>query len=371
MTEGICFKEYKKIGDFLKVLHLLNYIGKGGSEAYINNLAIAMNNKGIENYLLYNIDGGGLATMKENGIKTTQLKMNSILDIKSSKFIKKFVKENNIDVVHTHFLRENAIAFLSQKLGMKVPIINTRHMITKLSKSQIFINKIVFTSNRKVIAVSKMVKEQLIKQGVNSDKIVVISPPLKEKISLNAIDKPEDEIWILSVGRLSSEKGCMFFLETLKDIFSENIFPTLKIKIIGSGPLEEDMKKFLENNALNDKVEMLGYIENPFAKYKNADIYVNHSAEESFGMSIVEAVQYEIPIVAPRESGITDYFNEENNSCLMYNYGDKDEFIKVLKEMIKDSKLRLTIKENSKKVFENDFSQTKIVKKIEEIYLGE
>lgn len=352
----------------MRILHLLNYVGVGGSERYIRNLSEILNKQNHEIILLYNEDGGGLKLFNNRKI---QLEMKSILDFRAAMQLKDIVEREKIDIVHTHFLRENAIAVTSKLFGMKKPVIYTRHMVTNLTPLQSSINSLYFRGNSKIIAVSKIVKAQLKEQGVGENKITIIPPPIISKIDQVDKIKPDGEFWIISLGRLSAEKGYIFFLDSLEELFSDGKFPNWKVKILGSGELEGEMKRKIDSGILKDRVEMVGFIEEPSKYLAGSDIFVNHSKEEAFGLSTLEAVQFGLPIIIPQSAGIKDYFNEENNSALMYEYGDVKGLANKISELVQDDYLRQTLTTNANNIFMDNFSQENIANRIKEIYMGE
>lgn len=351
----------------MKVLHILNYVGRGGSESYIKNL-VNTKNPSITHELVYNIDGDGLSEFKEIGMKATQISMNSSLDLMAAIKIKHYVKENNVDLVHTHFMRENGIAFLSSLIGMKAPIINTRHMVSVINKNAAVLNRLFFTRNHSIFAVSSIVREKLIEEGVHPEKIITLPPPFPLIESDEAVEKPEGEKWILSVGRLSEEKGPLFFIDALEVLFHE--VDNVKVLIIGNGRLEEETRKRIEKYHLEDKIVMLGYNPKPYHYLKSADLYVNHSREEAFGLSVVEAAQCKAPLLITQNCGASDYFNEENESALTYPFGDKGALAKKASAILKDPDLREKLVNNAEHIVTDVINREAIIAKIEKTYEG-
>lgn len=351
----------------MKVLHILNYVGRGGSESYIKNL-VNTNNPSITHELVYNIDGDGLSEFKEIGMKTTRIPMCSSLDLRAAIKIKHYVKENHVDLVHTHFMRENGIAFLSSLLGMKAPIINTRHMVSVINKNAAELNRLFFTRNHSIFAVSSIVREKLIEEGVHPEKIITLPPPFPLIESDEIVEKPKGEKWILSVGRLSEEKGPLFFIDALEVLFHE--VENVKALIIGNGRLEEETRRKIKEYYLEDKIMMLGYNSKPYHYLKSADLYVNHSSEEAFGLSIVEAAQCKAPLLITKNCGASDYFNEENESALTYPFGDKQALAEKASKILKDLDLREKLVKNAERIVTEEINREAIIAKIEKTYEG-
>lgn len=114
MNLGIKLKD----GDWvLKVLHLINYLGNGGTEVYIQSLAKKLHNKKCKFYIAYSEGEKGRQMFQELGIDLINLKMQNPFDLRAAKELKDICKDLSIDVIHTHFLRENYISILSKLFG--------------------------------------------------------------------------------------------------------------------------------------------------------------------------------------------------------------------------------------------------------------
>ena len=115
-----------------KVLHLLNYLGNGGTEVYIYLLAKKLHNKKCKFYIAYSQDGLGRKMFEDMGIELIHLEMKSPFDLYAAKELKRICKELDIDVIHTHFLRENYISIFSKLRGNNPKLIHTRHMLLEI-----------------------------------------------------------------------------------------------------------------------------------------------------------------------------------------------------------------------------------------------
>ena len=102
-----------------RVLHLLNYAGQGGTEQYIRTLLQALEGQGVQAELACN-EAGPLAQWAEaRGLPVHSLAMASPFDRGAVKALAALCRDRKIDVIHTHYLRENYIAL--QAKG-KVPV---------------------------------------------------------------------------------------------------------------------------------------------------------------------------------------------------------------------------------------------------------
>lgn len=102
---------------------------------------------------------------------------------------------------------------------------------------------------------------------------------------------------IVSVGRLSYEKGFDILIESMSMTDSEKL-KQLKLWIIGDGVEKENLSNLIKRNNLEDVVELKGFQENPYSWLSKADLVVVPSRSESFGLVIVESFVLGKPVLA-------------------------------------------------------------------------
>ena len=106
----------------------------------------------------------------------------------------------------------------------------------------------------------------------------------------------ENDISFVNMGRLSPEKGQDNLIHAFKR-FHENS-PNSKLYILGSGPLEADLRNLIEQLNLNDAVYLLGQQEKPFDILKKCDCFILSSHYEGQPMVLLEAMTLGMNIIA-------------------------------------------------------------------------
>lgn len=123
---------------------------------------------------------------------------------------------------------------------------------------------------------------------------------------------------ILTVGRLSVQKGYDIAIEAGKMLKETGI--NFKWFILGRGPLEAELKSTIENEHLDSYFVFLGTRANPYPYYKEADIYVQTSKFEGFGLAIAEARMLNVPVVTTNFSAVSaQMVNGENGLIVDMN----------------------------------------------------
>lgn len=114
-----------------------------------------------------------------------------------------------------------------------------------------------------------------------------VLPTLTEK-GMEAIEFSQDDFKIVSVGRLSPEKGFDLLIKAVAELAPK--YPQLKLYILGDGPLKGTLKSLVEQLGLQNHVYFLGQRRNPFYIVKRADVFALTSHYEGQSMVILEAL---------------------------------------------------------------------------------
>ncbi|EGQ1648616.1 glycosyltransferase [Staphylococcus pseudintermedius] len=114
-----------------------------------------------------------------------------------------------------------------------------------------------------------------------------VLPTLTEH-GMEAIEFSQDDFKIVSVGRLSPEKGFDLLIKAVAELAPK--YPQLKLYILGDGPLKGTLKSLVEQLGIQNHVYFLGQRRNPFFIVKRADVFALTSHYEGQSMVILEAL---------------------------------------------------------------------------------
>ncbi len=158
-----------------------------------------------------------------------------------------------------------------------------------------------------------------------------LTPPDKFRVSSNA-EKP----YFLFVGRLVGYKG----VDVLLNAFTK-VNESFNLKIIGTGPLKDELKVLTRNLNLEDRVEFLGRVDSneDFSRYyaeSTALVLPSVSSNENFGMVQLEAMYYSKPIVATNLQSGVPAVAEPGVSSLLAEPGDPSSLSKSMNELAND-----------------------------------
>jgi glycosyltransferase involved in cell wall biosynthesis len=176
-------------------------------------------------------------------------------------------------------------------------------------------------------------------------------------------------VQILSVSRLSKEKGIHVALEAISNIYKET---PVVYTIIGDGPELEGLKDLASQLGLNSaNVIFTGYLEQSQIRehYINSDIFVLPSLSEGIPKVILDAMAAAIPIISTRVGGIPDLLSEDSSRGWLVQPNNAKELESALQDCINNSAAR-HMKVLNANSFIKDHTAEKEASRIESVLLG-
>lgn len=224
-------------------------------------------------------------------------KINTAYRIYFIKYFYKYILEkklqNNYDIVIS-FLEGVSTELISKIENIK----KVAWVHTDLSKNNIHFNlkeqRKMYEKIDKIVCVSNDTREKFLNlHPYYNEKITVIYNYIDKNEIINKsleqeMTKDKNLIKIISVGRLSKEKGHNLLLEALTKINLLN--KNYEVEILGEGTERKEYEKYISENTLNDKVKLLGFKKNPYPYIKNADIFIMPSYYEGYPLVLCEAM---------------------------------------------------------------------------------
>ncbi len=168
----------------------------------------------------------------------------------------------------------------------------------------------------------------------------------------------------ISVGRLATVKGYDILLKIIAKLKRDGLFDDCFLTLVGDGPLREDLIKMAKEYEIQDCIGFVGNQSNPYQYLAGADMYISSSREESFGLSMVEALILGVPVLATETSATSIIIQDRYNGIIVPN--NEEDLYKGLKEILSNPKLLKKLKENAQKY---DYSKTnaETIKTIDDI----
>lgn len=241
-----------------------------------------------------------------------------------------------------------------------------------------FIQKFVVRHANSVVVPSKYLKGIVVGWGLSWHCVQVIynSSNFKDFVPR---EKPKDEKWIISVGRLVSWKGMDILIDVVSDI--AKTIPNLKLKILGDGPELDKLRLKVKDQKLENIVDLPGAMpRNEVLSYLSAsDIFVLNSAYEGLSHVMLEALHLGIPVLASNKGGNPELILPGKNGNL-FELNNKEEIKKKIFKFLGNQPLAdltgslqassvqgLLWSEKEKQEFFDQFSLEKMVGETKEV----
>ena len=340
----------------MNILMALSQLEITGAEVYATTIAdelIARGNK------VFIVSDTLTVPTKAEYIKLEFNKRSLGKRINHIKTLYKFIKDNDIHIVHAHSRASSWSCQLACKLA-GIPLITTTHGRQPVH----FSRKLIKAFGDYSIAVCENIKKHMIDDiGFAENKISVITNPINfEEIEIDALSKDKKIISI--IGRLSGPKGNVAY-DLLEILTDENILKDFKVRIIGGKEVPERFLKFKDKG-----IDFIGYISDLQAKMKESDIIIGA------GRVAFEAMLNEVSVIAVGETEYMGAINKGTLSkSLASNFGDIGamKYPKIKKNiLLEDIKKCLSLSGEEKKelkdIIYNETNLKQIVDKIEKKY---
>ncbi len=324
----------------------------GGVERYTITLGNALEKKGWNVH--YAVRRGGWLSSMVHSDKVLQVGMGKFELLRTMLSINKYVNDNCISVVHCNS-NNGIFASLFVKQSCRTKKIGVIHGDvsfdqTKKGKAGILLyekleNILLKKFCSCCVAVSYSIKDILVKRGIKSEKIKVVHN------GLEMLDYPErtilqqSEIRFLSVGNLLPVKNHLWLLKELK-MLRDN-YPDIiwSLDIYGEGPEREKLEGYIQENNLAN-VNLKGFSTNIRSVLNQYDVFIQPSLYESFGISVIEAMNAGCCVVAGNVGGMKEIITEDSGALI--NPKSDGQIINIIKTINENREKYRGVAQNGK-----------------------
>lgn len=164
----------------------------------------------------------------------------------------------------------------------------------------------------------------------------ILKPPTQTDRTLPELP----EKFIAAIGRFSEEKGTDILLHAYTKIAAEIDHDLV---LIGKGPDQDKLEKFVAAKMLQKRIHFLGEIENPFSVACQAELYVMPSHFEGFPNALCEAMACGIPAIASHGAAGALPFIEEDVNLVLFETKNANDLSEKIKALLSDRKKALCI----------------------------
>ncbi len=347
----------------------------GGVETYIINLVRNIDREKFEIDFLIQDDITGINKERIDGYYNNFYKVENLKKhpIKALKRLKKIYKENNYDVAHLNIsTASSALYALPAKIYSKKTniIVHSHNGGDKNVVQHYFFRKILNLIADKYLACSKLAAEWMFGSKIaNSMRVTITNNAIEtERFLYNKEkrDKIRKELNLTNnfvighVGRFNQQKNHSGMIEIFKEVLKKD--KDIKLMLLGTGELEENIKEKVKEYKIQDNVLFLGIKQNVNDYYQAMDVFILPSNFEGLPIVGVEA----------QASGIKCLFSENvtketdiTGNVEFISINDTESWVKSIVELKASNYFRENQKDN---FIKNGYDLKEEIHKIENIY---
>ena len=277
--------------------------------------------------------------------------------------IKKLIKNSRNDVIIScQDPFETGIVGVFSKLFFNLPLHIQIHTdlehkyfreLSLLNQIRSMMAEFVLRYADRVRVVSERIKKSISPFNLNIDVL-----PIKVEIQLlssegHSFGREANSLNILTICRLEKEKNLETAIKAFKIVSAK--FPNIIFTIVGDGGERKNLESLTKNYNLQSKISFVGWQDGLDKYYRQADIYISTSLYEGYGLSMVEAATYGLPLVISHTGLVGDVF-ENGQSALVCDAKDQNGFAENILKIISDEKLARELGEKAKSAVEKHLS---------------
>jgi glycosyltransferase involved in cell wall biosynthesis len=300
----------------MKILHVIDSAGLYGAEMVSLSLMESQKSRGHEPVLLSLGDTGtenkDIETeAKRRGLETHALRFRNGLNLKGTIRILKSCNALKGQIIHSHTYKGNILLGIVPRGLRKVPVIATLHgwtstnLFTKMGLYKC-LDAVAMKNLDAIAVVSSALLEHPIFKFLRIHPVVIKNgmPELDFKKGDFERQFPEiasrckDKFRILSIGRLSPEKGFDVLIQAVAKTIRQGM--NINLAIIGDGKEKFRLAQIIKDHNLFDNVFLLGWQHKAFRFIPSFDLFVLPSYTEGLPITLLEAMQAGACIVATR-----------------------------------------------------------------------
>lgn len=265
--------------------------------------------------------------------------------------------ENGFDVIHAHDWLTYPAGIAAHDISGKPLVVHVH--ATDFDRSGGNVNPAVYQIEKngfeaadRIIAVSNLTRNTVIeKYGISPDKVVTVYnavEPISDEEKLMAKRGINEKI-VTFLGRITLQKGPEYFIEAAHRVLQR--MDNVRFVMAGSGDMMRRMIRRAARLGITDKFHFTGFLrgDDVYQMFALSDVYVMPSISEPFGISPLEAMQSNVPVIISYQSGVSEILKH----AIKVNFWDIDAMADAIYGLLNYPALSEFIKKYGKEEVDN------------------
>lgn len=276
---------------------------------------------------------------------------------------------------HGHDYKSNLCGLMMKRPGMR-RITTVHGWVKRTWKTPLYywIDRWSIRRYDRVVCVSTDLYERCLELGVPAGRCSYVPNAVDTEEYARTMDHTEakrrlgaspDRPLIGMVGRLSREKRCDLVIRALQLLREEGL--DAELWIAGEGDQRAALESLVADLELGDRVRFTGYLPDPSVNYQALDVLAMSSVREGLPNSLLEAMAFEVPVVATDVAGIGGLVADGENGLLV-EPSSVEALGREIGRLLRDRDLRARLGRAARRTIVESFSFAERMSRMRQIY---
>ena len=308
---------------------------------------------------------------KKLNLPTHIIDMKNKFDLGAVDRLATLIREQNIDIIHTHGYKSDIIGVLAARRA-NIQCVVTPHGFENAKdfklKTFIWLGCQSMRFAHKVVPLSQQLMQDVLRIGVKPHKTLYIQ---------NGVDLSEVEAEpvptrvepnkkrIGFVGQMISRKNIRDILDIFEVLHKEH--PATELILLGDGDARQELELHSQSLASQDAIQFLGFRDDRLSLLKSFDLFVMTSTLEGIPRCLMEATAASIPVAAYDIAGIDQLISHEETG-LLAPLGDKQTLKTYWEKLLYNQAFASQMAENAKKFVYDNYSAQRMAAQYSDLF---
>ena len=292
--------------------------------------------------------------------------------------LRQLIRARQIDLIHAHDYKTNLLALLLSRAA-GITALSTAHGWTGHSFKERWAyypaDKRLIARFPRAVAVSSDIRQELIRCGADPARVTTVlngidhlkfrRDPARVIAARAALGAQPDDIVIGAVGRLEPQKRFDLLLEAFAVIGER--FPRTRLFIVGDGSSRAALDAQIKTMKLGERCRLVGHLDDVVPAYHAFDLLVQSSDYEGTPNAVLEAMAFEVPVVATAAGGTAEIVRDGVDGRIV-PIGQADLLIREVTNALEDPAGAMAMARQARLRIEGELSFAARVRRIESLY---
>ncbi len=350
----------------MRILEITSACGIGGAETNFVALVRGLTAQGESVRIFCPAGSQVIPRLRTCGLSPASWRMWGKLDLRTLGRFVSLIRANDIDIVHTHLTTASLLGSLAARIARR-PCVATVHGYNVAH---------AFRFADRIIAVSQAAKDNLVSQGVSAAKVTVIyngielegyaPQPVEEAKRASGFDPAVPRVGI--VGRLAREKGQLDALRAWPSVLKA--IPNARLTLVGEGRGSKEVGALVALLGMETQVDLLGFAPDPRLLTSACDVIAVPSRVEGLGLSAIEALALERPVIASDAGGLPEVISP-GKTGLLFPRGDARALAEGIVRLFREPEAALRMAQAGRARVKEKFDAARQVAELREVFSQE